>query len=267
MEDLGVCLIFKDSAKYLEEWLLFHYVQGARKFYLYDNESQDNWRSIVQPWVKLGLVDAVTYPGYYVQQEAYCECLEKAKGEVKWLAFIDDDEFFYPEVREPLISVLNEYECHAGVAVSWILYGSGGAKEYQNEWVIKRFTNCLENPDPHVKCIVRPERVTRSICVGHMFETVGGYDIVDENYRPLTEAMNPTPTTSKLRINHYLVKSWDEWEERRNPTLAGERYVNPIPKPEWQKSDLVWSRAKDWTVLRYLEEMENARRELLDREF
>jgi hypothetical protein len=262
---LGICLCFKDSAAYLEEWLLFHYVQGFRKFYLYDNESSDAWQSFVEPWVEKSLAETFTYPGQAVQQEIYDDCLRRASGKVTWLAFIDDDEFLFPATGESLGSILAEYETHAGVAISWVLFGSGGAERSSRQRVIERFRASTGIADPHVKCVVRPDRITRSRQIGHSFEPKPGFVIVDENKRLLSESLNPSPTVHRLRINHYLVKSWEEWQFRRGRPQANTGAVTPHSEHQWREWDISWSQREDLSALAYVEKMQRAKAALFHR--
>src|SRR5262245_21968687 len=39
---LAVCAIFKDEAKFLDEWIRFHARVGVTRFYLYDNGTRDH---------------------------------------------------------------------------------------------------------------------------------------------------------------------------------------------------------------------------------
>lgn len=250
---IAACLCFKDSAHYLDEWLRFHFVQGFRRFYLYDNESSDGWRETVAPWVDAGLVQAKSYPGRGVQSEMYDDCLNRARGEVQWLAFIDDDEFLFPSGDVTLAQALEPFGATAGVAVNWMLYGSSGIEKAEPGWVIERFTRRLVNPDPHVKCIVQPERIARSRIIGHVFDPLPGYDVVDENFRPLRDPLSATPSVSRLRINHYLMKSWEEWRARRTRPQADTGAPTPHPESDWRKWDAAWSTTEDRSALRFID--------------
>ena len=54
--DLAVVAIMKNEGPYLKEWIEFHKLVGVQKFYLYDNESNDDSRKILEPYIKEGLV-------------------------------------------------------------------------------------------------------------------------------------------------------------------------------------------------------------------
>ena len=44
---LGICTIQRDRAKWLAEWVAFHYVVGFRKFFIYLHKCSDNSSEIV----------------------------------------------------------------------------------------------------------------------------------------------------------------------------------------------------------------------------
>jgi hypothetical protein len=252
---IAACLCFKDSAAYLEEWLLFHHVQGIRRFYLYDNESTDDWRPIVEPWIRRGLVEAISYPGAGIQSAVYDDCLQRARGEAEWLAFIDDDEFLFPVGGETLADALQDYGDQAGVAVAWVVYGSNGHEKNSPEWVLKRFPRSVGHADNHVKCIVRPDRVVRSVVVGHMFEVVPPFAIVDERQTSLVVPRNPNPSANRLRINHYMIKSWSEWRLRRRRPCVDTGLVAPNSESDWRGWDPLNSRVEDRGAQRFIPAM------------
>jgi Glycosyltransferase family 92 len=255
---IGICLCFKDCAPYLEEWLLFHFVQGVRRFYLYNNDSQDDWLAVAAPWIRRGLVVPVNFPGLGKQQAIYDHCLRRARGEVDWLAFLDDDEFLFPTRNETLSAALANYANFAGVAVSWVVAGSGGREHATPGWVLERFPATIGSADRHVKCIVRPERVMRSKVIGHMFYPTRDCQIVDENMVPLSEPLNPAPSAARLRINHYLIKSWEEWRVRRARPRASTGEPPLIAEGDWRAWDAHWAKVPDATGVRFMPAMRAA---------
>jgi Glycosyltransferase family 92 len=259
---LAACLCFKDSAAYLEEWLLFHQVQGIERFYLYDNDSSDDWRSIVAPWTRRGMVETISFPGLGAQTAIYNDCLSRARGHVDWLAFIDDDEFLFPVGNESLADALADYREFAGVAVSWVVFGSNGRERADAEWVLRRFPRSLGCADQHVKCIVRPERVIQSSTAGHMFETIAGYQIVDEHKSPLSLPCHPAPTIDRLRINHYLIKSWEECRQRRGRPRVDTGRVREESERAWRETDHLLSGVDDLGAQRFIPAMLSAREKM-----
>ena len=52
---VALCLRFRDEARFLPEWLEYYLAAGVDHFYLYNNFSEDGFRSVIQPWVDTGL--------------------------------------------------------------------------------------------------------------------------------------------------------------------------------------------------------------------
>jgi len=253
---LAACLAFRNAAPYLREWLLFHLVVGFEKFYLYDNDSTDNWRDVVESVnriTKTGqpVVEAIAWPGYFQQNAIYDDCIKRAKNEVKWLAFIDDDEFLYPSADDRLVDILDHFDEFAGVAACWYLFGSSGNIYAADGLITERFTRRCALPDQHVKCVVQPARVIRAIAGGHQFEPAPGFAMVDENKNLMSGALTSAPTANLLRVNHYLVKSIEELVERRTSRDIGYGDKLKLPLVEWIRLDRGWNQVEDRTASRY----------------
>ena len=60
--DLSICAIFQDETPYLKEWLEFHLMAGVQHFYLYNNNSTDNYLQILLPYIKSGTVELMNWP-------------------------------------------------------------------------------------------------------------------------------------------------------------------------------------------------------------
>ncbi len=110
---LAICAIFKNEAPWLREWLAYHSdVLGAERFYLYNNDSTDEYLEILQPYIANGIVELIDWsssnPSHCLPSEdsaswsgaqigAYNHCLKhKALKKAKWVAMIDIDEFIVP---------------------------------------------------------------------------------------------------------------------------------------------------------------------------
>ncbi|MDR0319669.1 MAG: glycosyltransferase family 92 protein [Rickettsiales bacterium] len=213
---LALCAIAKNEGAYFKEWLEFHHMMGVEKFYIYDNESTDNTRSVLTPYMKTGLVEYTYWPGQRVQLQAYWDCIRKHKYDTKWLTIIDLDEFLVP-VRDRTIP---EYldglpENTSQVLVGWAMYGSSGHDKKPEGLVIENFkTRAAENnfklPGPAHKSIVNPRMVIATSC--HDQGTLGGGTVVRECDGRISDW--------KIRCNHYHCKSWEEYA-RRAPRGTG----------------------------------------------
>lgn len=214
---LTMCAIAKNEGRYLQEWIEYHNMLGVEKFYLYDNESTDNTRAVLQPYIDNGLVDYSFFPGKKMQVKAYRDCVKKHKRETHYMAFLDIDEFIVPVNHKTIPEYLHTLGNFSGVQINWIVYGSGGAKTRTEGFVIDRFRSHSLPDEPlnhHVKSIVNPRRIL-GIFSAHRPVLLGYF--VDENGDRIKESFwTRSPKTSQIRVNHYAIKSYEEFLEKRN---------------------------------------------------
>lgn len=59
--ELVMAAMFKDEAPYLREWILYHRMVGVEHFWLYNNDSTDNWSEVLAPFIDEGLVDVIPW--------------------------------------------------------------------------------------------------------------------------------------------------------------------------------------------------------------
>ena len=52
----AICAIVKNEGRYLEEWIDYHLGIGVQKFFIYDNESTDSTKDILQRYERQGIV-------------------------------------------------------------------------------------------------------------------------------------------------------------------------------------------------------------------
>jgi hypothetical protein len=205
--------IFKNEAPYLKEWVAFHKLQGFEKFYLYNNESSDNWKEQLEPFIKNNLVEVIDWPGQAQQLPAYLDFINNIKfspEKPRWTAFIDIDEFIYSTNGEKVSKVLDNNEKYDCVIATWLMFGFNGYKEKPAGLVIDNFTKRAPSSfkENHFKSILD---------VG----TINGFS------NPHEFTINGTTANlEELKINHYWTKSQEEWEEkwRRGRSDTGERH-------------------------------------------
>lgn len=210
--EIAIGAIMKDEGAYLKEWLDFHILVGIKKFFLYDNESIDNTTDILKPYIEQGIVEYHYIPGRQKQYDAYFEILDNHSDDTKYIAFIDLDEFLVPvqnkTIPEFLHTLPKNFTC---VVASWVLYGSSGHIEKPKGLVIENYT--YHQPQPSgCKSIVNPRLI---IDLKLHISFVAGF-IRDENGRKLgrIDQTNNPPSVNKLRCNHYITKSYEEFQKR-----------------------------------------------------
>ena len=124
---VSVCAIFKNESPYLMEWIEFNHIIGIEHFYLYNNNSDDDYLSVLEPYVSSGLVTLLQWPKNQAQMECYKDCIEKYREETQWLGFIDIDEFIVPIAYNNIYDFLRPFETKRGaVKIYWKMFGSSG---------------------------------------------------------------------------------------------------------------------------------------------
>lgn len=212
--ELAVCAIFRDEARYLAEWVAFHRVQGVERFYLYDNLSEDDWRSELAPEIEAGIVEVTHWPPEPGQMPAYDDCLERHRDEARWIAMIDIDEFLFSPTGAPLPEVLRRFDTHPAVAVNRRFFGTNGHQHPAEGLVTESYPMRVRDDDWTnllVKSIVYP-RMTVGSHSAHTFRLRGVP--VGEDGLPVPTATREPATAELLRINHYYAKSEEEFQRK-----------------------------------------------------
>ena len=214
---LAVCAIAKNEGPYFKEWIEWHQKQGVEKFYIYDNESTDCTKEVLAPFIESGLVEYIYFPGYRRQLAAYDDCLEKYRFDARWIAFIDLDELIVPVKDKSIPDFLKRFEGFPAVEINWLIYGSGGAKKKSPGTMMERFkfhsvpTHYLNR---HVKSIVDTRRVFNLIGC-HEAARISGY-AADSHGNPIKKHFRERePQQDVIRINHYAVRSYEEFLEKQ----------------------------------------------------
>jgi glycosyltransferase involved in cell wall biosynthesis len=210
---LSAAAIVKDEAPYMAEWLEYHLLVGVEKFYIFDNGSSDNLLEVLEPYIKGGIVEYTHYPGKLRHLPAYNEAVRRWEDASFWIAFIDLDEFIVPLATKRIPELLRGFERFPGIEINWVLYGSGGRREKAEGLVMERFKDHDVWDSPYnrtVKSIHNPR------CVfylnSHKADYISGKAAVDTDKNSAAEGSHDRPPLhNKLRINHYFLKSYEEF--------------------------------------------------------
>jgi hypothetical protein len=226
MHYLAVCAIYRDEGPYLREWVEFHKLVGVEKFFLYDNGSTDDHREQLAPYLADGSVDVQPWPEQPGQITAYAHCLETRRDDARWIAFIDLDEFLFSPTLAPVSEILTEYEEFPAVVANWALFGSSGHASPPPGLVIENYVWRI--PDDRrrnhlVKSIANPRRTLHSAGLNpHCFIYSDGYAVNEQRVpvdrKPLAET--DEVSFARLRVNHYYIKSEEQWTAKREAPMA-----------------------------------------------
>ncbi len=254
---LNICCMFHDEAPYLKEWIEFHILQGVEKFYLYERLSNDDWQSVLKPYIDSGVVDVTHWPYtrfYNGMREAFIDahqhCIDRLRGSHEWMAMIDCDEFLFSPRRATATEAIAELpENWGAIGVSHMFFGASDETEWRDAPVIERFTwRPLESNYffRWHKSIVRlddPDLNTKGST--HTYRTRNGtfnewgVALPDNEY---------DHTSLLLRINHYFTKSRPEWEKRHPEVEDG----IPYGRDEHRWIDVQERAVDDRTIQRFL---------------
>ena len=223
---LSVCSLYRDDAPYLREWIEFHRLVGVERFFLYNNESADEHRGVLAPYVEEGIVVVHDWPVPFMSSaggpglaivRGFDHCLTEHGDDARWIAFIDVDEFLFSPTFRPISELLADYEAWPGVGVSRLDFGTSGHRTRPPGLVIENYVRRRHYPpdaEGALKTIVDPARTIR--CLGpHHFLLEDGH-AVDEHKRTIDGSRGNVGEVSfsRLRINHYQTRSQAELEEK-----------------------------------------------------
>lgn len=220
---------------YAVEWVTWHLSQGFSHFFLADNGSRDGTCEFLESLEQLGICNLLRVPAHVKgQASVYNRLLSQWGNQAQVWCFIDADEFVCPNSAEEgvaadiLTKFFNDQQVGA-VAINWRCFGSGGALVRERGDLIERFTAATSDQrflNHHIKSVVRPAFVGRMHV--HHAELVSSRrylnsDGVDAEFLSGPKNRFPVkkPTefsekiSEKIRINHYLLKSRDEFLEKK----------------------------------------------------
>ena len=228
---LAIAAIFKNEGPYILEWIAYHRVLGVDRFFVADNNSDDGSSELLAALDRADIIDHLPFPGTSGQPPqlpAYAEILRRHGGEADWIAFIDADEFLLPAAPErslrPTITALDRQPGVGAIAVNWAIYGSAGQAAAGPGLVIERFPARARQEavvNHHYKSIIRPRAFAGVHETPHLFRLRAGFFAVHADGSALVpfggrrHGLSKAILWSPLRINHYVVKSREEFFERK----------------------------------------------------
>ncbi len=272
--ELAAVLIIKDEAVYIKEWIDYHLLVGIDHFYVYNNDSSDNLTEILKPYVADGLVTYHSIAGRCAQCAAYNDALGRYRFDCRYMICFDVDEFIYPKNDRRLIEFVDEIfdsdENIGEIVIHWQVFGSNNLDEAKLEQgVLDRFTRRAAENNPwnrFFKAIVNPRRVKfypdphYAICFGQKKIVDARCDEVRMSMRENTLKIITnanTNTTELIALNHYVVKSREEYERK---IARGDAFYasNPRNEENFRKFDL--NDVFDDGIIKYRDELMSSER-------
>jgi hypothetical protein len=263
--DLSVCAIFQDDAHFLKEWIEFHKIQGVSHFYLYNNNSSDNYQEALQPYLEKEEVTLVDWDYEYedanrkswclVQTGAYLDCIQKYGEDTRWLAFIDTDEFLFCPDGQPLPNFLKSYESYPAVCANWLMFGTSHVEDIQpGELMIEFLLHCanFDNPvNKHIKSIVQPASVV-GCCNAHFFFYADDQCAVNSDFQPVIGPFSEPINLDKIRINHYWTRTERFLKDIKIPRKG---HMRGVTEAKILKDARAYNREIDLSILQFVAEL------------
>ncbi len=138
---ISICGCFKNEGRFVKEWIEYHLLMGVEHFYLYNNNSEDNYKTVLQEYIDRGIVTLEKYPEIPAQPGCYKHWYDHYRGETDWVSFLDLDEFFVPLKHDNLVGWLAENDKYPLLSVYWKMFGTSGMlKHDDNKLTTEQYT-------------------------------------------------------------------------------------------------------------------------------
>ncbi|XP_022883944.1 glycosyltransferase family 92 protein RCOM_0530710-like isoform X2 [Olea europaea var. sylvestris] len=252
--EMCICTMLRNQARFLPEWIVYHSRIGVQRWFLYDNNSDDDIEDVVESLVGANYnVTRHVWPWIKTQEAGFAHCALRARDSCEWVGFIDVDEFFHLPLGLSLYNVVRNQSRPVGfidvdeffhlplglslynvvrnqsrpsevaeLRVSCHSFGPSGLKKVPVKGVTVGYTCRLAVWERH-KSIMRPEALNSSLInMVHHFHLQAGfrYANMDRNV---------------LVINHYKYQVWEVFKEKFYRRVA--TYVS-----DWQQERNVGSK-------------------------
>jgi glycosyltransferase involved in cell wall biosynthesis len=230
---IGIAAIVKNEGPYIVEWVAYHRSIGVDRFFIANNNSTDETTDILVQLSECGIVDHIWFPhvpDHPPQLPAYGQIISRHAKDVDWLLFIDADEFLVPtdgqeSIKPFFLDAFKRPEIDR-IAINWANYGSSGAMSAEPDPVVVRFVSRAEKNWPtnqHYKMAVRTSSGPITRGSPHHFSTITDHAVVHTDMTSLSfdptrgEGLSSRVVWDRLRLNHYVVKSHEEFYNRKGP--------------------------------------------------
>lgn len=216
METATACVIVRDEAPYLAEWLSHYLTLGFDRILVYDNGSVDNSAAIVAACArlqrKIHLMAWPSQPGRVPQISAYTHAL--AHADTTWIAYFDADELLVLNGLDSVGEFLARYgEDTGAIAINWRMFGSNGEKLYRDAPQASRFR--LSGANDMIKSIVRVSHVDAIHVHGARLKRGGYYNDRVEPIELHDLSHAPYISYQCAQLNHYVLRSAEEFHDKR----------------------------------------------------
>lgn len=216
MHYLSIGAIFKNEQMVLKEWIEHHLYHGVEHFYLINDNSNDDFQPILEPYINDGLITLFhnDIPKVKHRQTlAYEKYFRSILNNTKWLAIIDIDEYLYSPNTINVAQELRKYENCGAVEVNWMWFGSSGHIS-QPKYIVdsfckrapKNYETWLTLKSGNVHCgLGAPKNILNTSFKIHKF----GIHSHEHDGKLLNASLKKE--NPDFLLNHYAVMSQEYW--------------------------------------------------------
>ena len=250
--ELCACTMVWNQARALREWVMYHAWLGVERWFIYDNNSDDDIEVVVMELdLKGHNVSRVTWPWLKTQEAAFSHCALMAKEVCKWVAFFDVDEFFYfpneftrqlgkgENALRSMVANFSSSDSVAEIRTACHSFGPSGLSSHPEQGVTIGYTCRLQSPERH-KSIVRPDLLDASLLnvvhhfwlregLGHMYLPEGSVVINHYKY----QVWESFKAKFYRRVATYVV-DWQEEQNMGSKDRAPGLGTKAIEPPDWR---------------------------------
>jgi hypothetical protein len=240
--ELAVVSMFHNCAPYIKEWVEYHRLLGVDHFWLYDDDSTDDWELELAPFIDSGLVEVFYWhagkPDWTIGQiKAFQDGLKRGVGIAKWVTLLDQDEFILPMKDKSITECLEKRFSHAAaIYVNWRHFGTSEITLADREPMLSRLVRCSSKSHPRNavgKSILRPEWTKiDQLWTQHFCPLTDGFDYVNgDGEKTLTfrgsdlVSNDGKSHTDYIRINHYAHRDENYFHHIRLPRDSEPRLI------------------------------------------
>jgi glycosyltransferase involved in cell wall biosynthesis len=268
----AICLIVRNEARDIAEWIAFHALVGFDTHIIFDTRSDDATPAIIQAAGRTYDIRFHDWPDSTPRSQvlAYEAACEAYRLEFDWIAFVDSDEFVIPGAHVPINDYLARFDGFSGLAMPWAIYGANGHADFPEAMVIDAFSRRADTDFSvvrHVKSIIRPGFAGR--CLNpHCFELrghrLGSYCDTHGREMAWQEAAEwggiipgvarDLPDYADGRINHYFTRSRAHWLRKLQRGYPSDHAIRKMEEfDEYDRNDM-----SDPIAHRYLSDLRPA---------
>ena len=251
----------------MKEWIEFHEMIGVEHFYLYNNNSEDNFKDVLKPYIDRELVTLIDWPYDQAQIMAYKHFYDAYRNETQWVTFLDIDEFFCPRYKKNLYEWVRSKDKYPVLLIYWRMFGTSGRLHHDNnDFIINQYVVSWDHLYHCGKCLINTDydisvfNATTHHLTQVLYPIYGGIiniKVTPANsfgwfvFDPFHFSFLYKEERFCIQINHYWSKAWDVYDKKRR---MSDVYFKDNPKQEmsyFYRHEFE-NRTVDYTIFRFL---------------